>query len=151
MGGGENIFQACYQGRRITKIDPAEDSIVTVLEVCALYKKGIPCNDFVAITLILLSEKLLYTGYFINGFFSDLNRVRNKIIEDHIVIRETKTHYVRGSPIKAKITQKGSVFLSAKKIFIPKKGAAERLCELLALGSKKIQEIAFQALITKDL
>lgn len=151
MGGGENIFQACYQGRRITKIDPAEDSIVTVLEVCALHKKGIPCNDFVAITLILLSEKLLYTGYFIDGFFADLNKVRNKAIEDHIVIRETKTHYIRGSPIKAKITRKGSVFLSAKKIFMPRKGSTERLCELLALGSKKIQEIAFQALITRNL
>lgn len=151
MGGGENIFQSCCQGRRITKIDPIEDSISTVLEVCALYKKGIPYNDFVAITLILLSEKLLYTGYFIDGFFVETGRVRNKIIEEHISISETKTHYIRGSPIKAKITQRGSVFLSAKKIFISRKGSAERLCELLALGSKKIQEIAFQALIIRNL
>lgn len=144
MGGGE-----FFPIKKITKIDPVEDSIVTVLEVCALNKKGIPHNDFVAVTLILLGEKLLYTGYFIDGFFAELGRIRNKVIESHIVINENQTHYIRGSPIKAKITRAGKVFLSAKKVFISKKGARERLCELLALGSAKIQEIALQVLIAK--
>ncbi len=124
-------------------IDPKKDPVITVLEACSLSQAGIPTRDIIAIILILLSENLLHTGYFIDDFAIYGNRISSNTISKNLSSEfGYRLDWCFGM---IKIKELGRILLAAKQI-TPKAGAIERLQELLALERNKLKAEAWKIL-----